>query len=485
MSRKKVEKGQWIMLSQRQRISPFPNYMSIESMTELLTDYFGVNLKNALMVFKDRLAVYFHHVDGFEEVAREIVAQLKNDPSVYARLVDLQNENGPNLVNFCKEKHATDLSTLTNEQLYDVWVEYERLYKLVYASYGSIWVMEDYLNEDLYNIIESKETSKKSSDVLNVLTAQPSAMVAGMHKRALLRLAVSVAELPEQRDDLVKAHVEEWYWVTRDYEDPIFDETAANEALDELLKGDPSAELETRLQKLEDAEQERITLLNELSLSAEEQALFDAMRDAAHLKELRKRYVAESLYHFDPVLKEIAKRSHLALKQVRFLRTSQLKRLLIDGEDVSEEVNEQIKLSLWQVQDGKETIVTVGEEAQTFYDTYCIADPNATEFSGMAVSPGKAIGPIKIVMNPDECDKVEEGDVIVSVQVTPSFSTAIIKAAAIVCDGGHGITSHPATLAREADIPGVIQTRFVREVFKDGDMVEVDGYEGVVRKVAT
>ena len=106
-----------------------------------------------------------------------------------------------------------------------------------------------------------------------------------------------------------------------------------------------------------------------------------------------------------------------------------------------------------------------------------------TEFSGMAVSPGKAQGPVKIVMNPDECSKVEKGDVIVSVQVVPSFSTAIIKASAIVCDGGHGITSHPATLAREAGIPCVIQTRFARDVLKDGDMVEVDGYAGVVKKM--
>ena len=87
------------------------------------------------------------------------------------------------------------------------------------------------------------------------------------------------------------------------------------------------------------------------------------------------------------------------------------------------------------------------------------------------------------MLNPDECTKVEKGDIIVSIQVVPSFSTAIIKSAGIICDGGHGITSHPATLAREAGVPCIIQTRFAREILRDGDIVEVDGYKGLARIV--
>jgi pyruvate,water dikinase len=127
--------------------------------------------------------------------------------------------------------------------------------------------------------------------------------------------------------------------------------------------------------------------------------------------------------------------------------------------------------------------VVTGKDAADFRDQYCAVSKDAKEFTGTPVSPGVGKGRVKIVMNPDECGKVEKGDVIVTVQAVPSFSSAIIKCSALVCDGGTGITSHPATLAREAGVPCVIQTRFARQVLKDGDMVEVDGYKGIVRKI--
>jgi phosphohistidine swiveling domain-containing protein len=218
----------------------------------------------------------------------------------------------------------------------------------------------------------------------------------------------------------------------------------------------------------------------ELKLNKKELALFVAMRDAAHLKELRKKFVSQSLYYFDPVLSEIGKRLYMSIKQVRFLRTKDVYEALVKGKDLSQEMNNRFKLSVWQCS-GKNTKVTTGAKAQEMFAQFCQVDKNATEFSGMPVSPGVARGPAKIVLNPNECTKVEKGDIIVSVQVVPSFSTAIIKSAGIVCDGGHGITSHPATLSREAGIPCVIQTRFVREVVKDGDILEVDGYKGIVK----
>ncbi|MBI2989637.1 MAG: hypothetical protein HYY51_00405 [Candidatus Magasanikbacteria bacterium] len=498
----KQQSGKWILLSQRQRISPFPNYMSLEGMTEMLHEYVDMNLKDTMMIYKDRLGIYFHDAKSFEEIGRHIVELLHKDPGMYARFVDLQNKNGTILVEFCKRISSKDLRSFSNEELYNAWLEYEGLYKIVYTSYGTIWIMEDYLNEELYKIIEKRisDNPSQASEMLNILTKQPSAMVSTVHRKALLELAIQIANnhrwkktlldatLKDLQSDaslyaLMQQHLEAYYWVTRDYEDPVLDIPSIVKLLKELLGQDPREEHKMLLNDLQEIEDKQTEYTSTLALNKEEAGLFQAMRDAAHLKELRKRYVAESLYHFDPVLKEIGKRAHLALKQVRFLKTDQLRRALLDGENLSDEVNEQMTLSLWRAREGKETELTTGEEAEKFYKEFCVADPRMTEFTGMPVSPGKAQGPVKIVMNPDECHKVEKGDVIVSVQVVPSFSTAIIKASAIVCDGGHGITSHPATLAREAGIPCVIQTRFARDVLKDGDMVEVDGYAGLVRKL--
>ena len=56
------------------------------------------------------------------------------------------------------------------------------------------------------------------------------------------------------------------------------------------------------------------------------------------------------------------------------------------------------------------------------------------------------------------------------------------KAAAFVTDEG-GTLCHAAIVARELNKPCVIGTKIATEIFKNGDMVEVDAERGIVRKV--
>jgi pyruvate,water dikinase len=54
------------------------------------------------------------------------------------------------------------------------------------------------------------------------------------------------------------------------------------------------------------------------------------------------------------------------------------------------------------------------------------------------------------------------------------------KAGAIITDIG-GITSHAAIVSREMKKPCIIATKIATQVLKDGDLVEVDADNGVVR----
>ena len=61
-------------------------------------------------------------------------------------------------------------------------------------------------------------------------------------------------------------------------------------------------EYEELVDSLKNSEEQRQKYLKELDLTKIEEDYFESMRIAAHLKELRKRYVSESLYYFDKVL---------------------------------------------------------------------------------------------------------------------------------------------------------------------------------------
>ncbi len=98
---------------------------------------------------------------------------------------------------------------------------------------------------------------------------------------------------------------------------------------------------------------------------------------------------------------------------------------------------------------------------------------------GLGASPGIGVGPVKIVEGPEDIDKVEEGDVLVTKMTTPDMVPAMRKAAAIVTDEG-GITCHAAIVSRELGVPCVVGTGNATEVLKEGMIVTVDGEKGVV-----
>ncbi len=104
------------------------------------------------------------------------------------------------------------------------------------------------------------------------------------------------------------------------------------------------------------------------------------------------------------------------------------------------------------------------------------------EIKGQIAQMGLARGRVKIVRKKDQVAQVEVGDVIVSPMTTPDFLPAMKKAVAFVTDEG-GITCHAAIVARELGKPCIIGTKIASKVFKDGDMVEVDANQGIVRKL--
>lgn len=100
---------------------------------------------------------------------------------------------------------------------------------------------------------------------------------------------------------------------------------------------------------------------------------------------------------------------------------------------------------------------------------------------GAGVSPGVAIGPVKVLNDPFEKD-IEAGDVLVAVTTDPGWTPLFINAAAVVLEIG-GELQHGVLVAREYGKPCVAGIADVTTKLSDGQMVEVDGNAGTVRLV--
>jgi pyruvate,water dikinase len=110
--------------------------------------------------------------------------------------------------------------------------------------------------------------------------------------------------------------------------------------------------------------------------------------------------------------------------------------------------------------------------------------------SGVAASPGIASGPVKIIPDASQIDRVNDGDILVTEMTTPDFVPAMKRAAAIVTNRG-GRTAHAAIVSRELGIPCVVGAEEATTTLSDRQVITVDGshgkiYEGkVTRRIKT
>jgi phosphohistidine swiveling domain-containing protein len=102
------------------------------------------------------------------------------------------------------------------------------------------------------------------------------------------------------------------------------------------------------------------------------------------------------------------------------------------------------------------------------------------KFKGDIAQKGKVKGVVKIMFTIHDIKKISDGDVVVTPMTTPDFMPAMKKASAFITDEG-GVTCHASIIAREMKKPCIIGTKIATELLKDGDVVEVDANNGVVR----
>jgi rifampicin phosphotransferase len=102
-----------------------------------------------------------------------------------------------------------------------------------------------------------------------------------------------------------------------------------------------------------------------------------------------------------------------------------------------------------------------------------------SRLSGIAASQGYCTGPVRVVMDESEFDKVEPGDILVCPITSPVWSVLFPSIAALITDTG-GILSHAAIIAREYRLPAVVGTGNATNLLTDGDVVSVDGTSGTI-----
>lgn len=105
-----------------------------------------------------------------------------------------------------------------------------------------------------------------------------------------------------------------------------------------------------------------------------------------------------------------------------------------------------------------------------------------TVLEGVSASVGLVQGKVRLLLDLDEVKSLQAGEVLVTTMTRPEMGVALDRAAAFVTDEG-GLLCHAAIISREMKKPCVIATGNASKILKTGDLIEVDGTQGLVRKL--
>lgn len=102
---------------------------------------------------------------------------------------------------------------------------------------------------------------------------------------------------------------------------------------------------------------------------------------------------------------------------------------------------------------------------------------------GTPVSWGTARGPARILLDPGDGALLHKGEILVAPFTDPGWTPLFLTAGGLVMEVG-GIMSHGAVVAREYGIPAVVGVKDATRLLRDGEIVEVNGTTGEVRRLA-
>lgn len=110
---------------------------------------------------------------------------------------------------------------------------------------------------------------------------------------------------------------------------------------------------------------------------------------------------------------------------------------------------------------------------------WTLNDNDMETLQGIGCSPGYVMGKARVIRDITMASHLQPGEILVAPSTDPGWTPLFLTAAAVVTDIG-GFLSHGATVAREYGIPAVVNTKRASGLVKNGQVIIVDGNQGMV-----
>jgi len=221
----------------------------------------------------------------------------------------------------------------------------------------------------------------------------------------------------------------------------------------------------------------------DLKLNAEERLLIKVNKEMAYLRDYRDEIRRRTVYFARFLFQEVARRWQIPYEDLMFYSTPEVFELFKGHKLLTHELQARRGDTIIIIKN-KKMKVLFGKESDKFMKDITPVDNSAVkQITGLVASKGNVWGIAKIISLDSDLKKINQGDIMVAVTTHPEYVIKMQLASAIVTDEG-GLTCHAAIVAREMKKPCIVGTKIATKVLKDGDKIEVDAENGVVRKLS-
>ena len=469
------------------------------------------NIPQAILgiVSRENRLEYIADMDTWTVTNKVVRGYIEKDIYYVEKIIDKTNKLGEDFNKWSEENlFKNNLSKLSDEKLISLLEGFSDRQIMMYV-YGTVLPLIDFHNfsfaeGNLKKFLIEKVGEKRYSKYFQVFTEPLHNSFAQDQEEDLLKLMEkfynknwvdfiknkNLKEIKKKYPEFYKRlqkHTEKHGWVYYVYMGPAFtDDNFIEFIIDYLDKGvNPTEKLREFSKKKEDTENLRKKYIAELRPNEFNKMILNLAGKMIWAKPRRKDYQSRSYYHSEKLLIEISNRLSISLDQIRSASLNMIKDGLRSHAIDVKKLNDIKKFHITLPKEDGSTLFLCGNEAESFYNRNIKkeetkTESNIKEIHGTTACRGKARGIVKIINEPSEMSKMNQGDILVSTATTPSIVPVMKKAAAIITNEG-GLTCHAAIVSRELGTPCVIGTKIATKVLKDGDMVEVDADRGIVR----
>lgn len=420
-----------------------------------------------------------------EKFGKQVEEKVK-DPKYIDSVVKNCEQAGHNIINSLIEisKNAENVSSY-NELASLLEDYYQKTQK--YCSYYVVAAFQKPMTKLAESVAEkyAKDSSEREN-IFKLITSPSKPTRSDKEQDDFLTLLIE-QQKGQDVEKKVEKHSKKYGWLAVRYlKGNPWSIDDIKQRIEGVKEVNADEKLELRLEERARIDSDVTKFIN--SIDQEERDFVRHVRDIVYLRTRRAEYLDEASAHILPLLYKVADLLHITYDDMLYLTPPEVVNSLKLQKGLSDELRANMlerREDFVSIHPGDgSSIIFSGRDLSDFISTRPVLNKDIAtkqkEVSGDIAFKGSVQGTAKIVRDSEDLEKVSIDDILVTINTFPHFIAAMERAKAFVTDEG-GILCHAAIVAREMQKPCIIGTKIATQVLKDGDLVEVDANNGVVK----